>query len=107
MTLSGYAVIKLVGQVPHAIIALTLITLMVDLSCSNISLPVMSSFSEMSQEILRSLKTKRWSSYVERHLRGWRPLRIYAGPFFYVKKETRTGFFGTMLYYTMSLVISV
>ncbi|OXA40914.1 hypothetical protein Fcan01_24359 [Folsomia candida] len=107
VTLSVYAAIKLVGLVPHAFILMAVTMLCVDLSVSNISLPVMSSFQEMLLEFLRSFQAQGWSTYTARHLKGCRPLKICLGPFLYVQRETRTEFFALMAYYTISLVISV
>lgn len=103
----GYILIKLTGTVPHNIIfAATSVTCMM-LGLADWLVPMMAELDSNSREFVRSWKLKRFSAYAKKQLRSCRQLNVNVGEFFNMTKESRTEVYERVIYYMMSLVISV
>lgn len=103
----GYLLIKMTGIVPHALIILDLITLTSVMGYIQLGFGLMADVERKSDNFLMGLQFQGDSSYRRRELKSCKELKIWAGPYFVIKKSTRIELFGLMAYYAMSCVISI
>ncbi|OXA48264.1 hypothetical protein Fcan01_17444 [Folsomia candida] len=103
-----YVVIVLTGKIS---LALTFIAGSISaaiIGMVHLVLPLAAEITEASGDFKRGWEAKRELSGGDRKgLKGFRLLRLWVGPFQYVSKSSRVDFISALLYYTVSLIISV
>jgi len=69
-------------------------------------LPLAQNIHDASEILLRSWKRQSRSSLEKRMLRAMHPIKVFVGPFFYIKKGTKCEYASSVVYYCISLIIS-
>lgn len=105
--LMGYMIVKMTGYIPYALLVLETLLSAVIYVCILVAFPLVADLLEKSVNFIRIFKLQSGSAYRKKQLRSCRPLKIWAGPYFYIHKGTGITLLGLISYYTMSSIISV
>lgn len=103
----GYVLLKLTGIFPHNVILVVALGSVVVSGLAHWLMPEMADLVVNSIEFVRYWRLRISSKCAKRQLRSCRQLRMEVGQFYYFRQESRSVFFANLVYYTMSLVISV
>lgn len=103
----GYIWIKLSFRVPLTITLMAMVVIIILFGAAHFLFPLGSNMTLKSEMFLKFWKLQFFSSCRKRQIKSCRPLQVSIGDFYYVVKSSRTHFISLMLYYTITLVISL
>lgn len=103
----GYMLIKMTCIVPNALIFLDIMGIATIICYIQLVFALMGNIESKSADFLKALELRGDSSCRRREVKSCKHLQAWAGSYFVMRKTTRVKIFELMVYYTMSLVISV
>lgn len=104
---AGYLLVKLSTKVPLPLTLLAACFFLIIIASAHFLFPIASNICMTSRSFLRLWKLQKMSTYRRNQLRSCTLLRISVGRYFFIEREARTTFISLLLYYTVTLVISV
>lgn len=103
----GYMLIKMTGNISYVVVILEMMLNALIFGFILIAFPLGADVIKKSVDSLRILGLQGGVSYSKRQLRSCRPLKIWAGSYFYIHRGTGMMLLGLIAYYTMSSVVSI
>lgn len=103
----GYEVIKLSHQVPLPLTLLSIFVFILIILSAHGLAPVAAIVSKKSEIFISFWKQQGVSKYRSRQLKSLPLLQFNVGPFFKITRDTRRVYMSLVLYYTVSLIISI
>lgn len=102
----GYVIIKLTGQVPLTLTLVAISDVAMIVAMAQFVFPLMADIYCKSISFVDVWKEMNVCKVNVKQLISCKPFGIKVGPFYYIRKSSRVEFLTSMLYYTVSMVIS-
>lgn len=103
----GYIVIKLIWTVPFPLSILSASIMLLTSAASHFLYPICTSLTLRSEKFAQFWKLQQISASKRKMLDSCRVLRIRVGPFYAIGKSSKATYMSLLLYYTITLVISI